>query len=119
PYFTDVPSTHAFFRYIQKIRELGITLGCNDTQFCPDDLVTRATGATLVVRARLATSNQFANPVTPLFTDVPFGDTFFAAIQKAKQLGVTSGCTATTYCPGNPLTRGQAAVFVIRGLLTQ
>lgn len=119
PYFTDVPSNHVFFRYIQKIRELGITLGCTDTSFCPDDLVTRATGATLVVRARLATSSQFGNPVTPLFTDVPFGDTFFAAIQKAKQLGITSGCTATTYCPGNYLTRGQAAVFVIRGLMTQ
>lgn len=119
PYFTDVPSTHPFFRFIQKIRELGITLGCTDTAFCPDDLVTRATGATLVVRARLATSSQFGHPVTPLFTDVPFGDTFFAAIQKAKQLGITSGCTGTTYCPNEYLTRGQAAVFVIRGLMTQ
>ncbi|MFN7932323.1 MAG: S-layer homology domain-containing protein [Bryobacteraceae bacterium] len=119
PYFTDVPNTHPFFRYIQKIRQLGITLGCSDTAFCPDDLVTRATGATLVVRARLATSSQFAHPVNPLFTDVPFGDTFFGAIQKAKQLGITSGCTATTYCPTSYLTRGQAAVFIIRGLMTQ
>ncbi len=118
PYFTDVPPTHPFFRFIQKIRELGITLGCTATQFCPDDLVTRATGATLVIRARLAATGQFGHPVNPLFTDVPFGDTFFAPIQKAKQLGITSGCTTTAYCPDFYLTRGQAAVFVIRGLLT-
>ena len=119
PYFTDVPSTHPFFRHIQKMRELGITLGCTATTFCPEDLVTRATAAAFVVRARLASSTQFAHPVTPLFTDVPFGDTFFAPIQKAKQTGITSGCTAGTYCPTQFLTRGQAAVFVIRGLMTQ
>jgi hypothetical protein len=32
-----------------------------------------------------------------------------------KQFGITSGCTATTYCPDDPVTRGQMAVFIMRG----
>ena len=31
-----------------------------------------------------------------------------------KQVGITSGCTATQYCPGDAVTRSQMAVFVMR-----
>jgi hypothetical protein len=32
-----------------------------------------------------------------------------------KQLGITAGCGPTTYCPDDPVTRGQMAVFIMRG----
>jgi hypothetical protein len=35
------------------------------------------------------------------------------------QIGITSGCTATQYCPDDPVTRGQMAVFVMRGEFNQ
>jgi ethanolamine utilization microcompartment shell protein EutL len=31
-----------------------------------------------------------------------------------KQFGITSGCTAPTYCPDDPVMRGQMAVFIMR-----
>ena len=34
-------------------------------------------------------------------------------IQKMRELGITSGCTATTFCPNDNVTRGQMAVFII------
>ncbi len=34
-----------------------------------------------------------------------------------KDLGITAGCTATTYCPGNTVSRDQMAVFIIRARL--
>jgi hypothetical protein len=34
PYFTDVPATHPQFPYIQKMKELGITQGCQSDKFC-------------------------------------------------------------------------------------
>ncbi len=54
PYFQDVPPNHPFFRHIQKLKELGITKGCNPpegTLFCPDKAVTRAEMAVFFYRA--------------------------------------------------------------------
>jgi hypothetical protein len=53
PYFTDVPANHPFFRFIQKMRDLGFRSGCSATQYCPDSLVTRAEMAPLILRAIL------------------------------------------------------------------
>jgi hypothetical protein len=34
-----------------------------------------------------------------------------------RRLGITAGCSATTFCPDASMTRGQLAVFVVRGML--
>jgi hypothetical protein len=47
------------------------------------------------------------------FTDVPSGNAFYRFIEALFHFGVTGGCTATSYCPGNPTTRDQMAVFVL------
>ena len=36
-----------------------------------------------------------------------------------KQVGITDGCGTTVYCPNDPVTRGQMAVFVMRGAFNQ
>jgi hypothetical protein len=52
PYFTDVPANHPYFRFIQKMRELGITVGTGvGATYGPDDPLTRAQIATFMVRA--------------------------------------------------------------------
>ncbi|MCC6367046.1 MAG: S8 family serine peptidase [Bryobacterales bacterium] len=120
PYFTDVPASHPFFKYIQKMRQLGVTSGCTATTYCPDAPVTRGQMAVFIVRARLALQPGAALffPNSAFFTDVPASHPFFSFIQKMRQLGVTSGCSASAYCPDDPTTRGQMAVFIMRGLLT-
>ncbi|MBL8212814.1 MAG: putative Ig domain-containing protein [Bryobacterales bacterium] len=121
PYFSDVPATHPQFKYIQKLKELGITSGCTASTYCPADAVTRGQMAVFIVRSRLgltATQTFAFNPV-PYFTDVPFSHAQFPYIQKLRELGITSGCTASTYCDGDPTLRGQMAVFVSRGLLAK
>ncbi|MCC6392391.1 MAG: S-layer homology domain-containing protein, partial [Bryobacterales bacterium] len=120
PYFTDVGTGHAYFRYIQKLREIGVTNGCTTTTYCPDDTVTRGQMAAFIVRARLGITyaDAFPSLAAPLFDDVVSGNVFFRYIQKLKELGITSGCTLTTYCPNDLNTRGQMAVFLVRGLLT-
>ncbi|MBS1830879.1 MAG: hypothetical protein JST93_36635 [Acidobacteria bacterium] len=57
----------------------------------------------------------FTYTTTPYFTDVPTSHLFFAYIQKMKDLGITSGCTATTYCPGDSISNVQIATFTVRG----
>ncbi len=115
PYFTDVPSTHPFFKWIQKMKDLGITAGCGAALYCPDDPVTRDQMAAFIIRARYGASTAFAFLSSPQFTDVSSGNSFFMWIQKMKQAGITAGCTATTYCPGDPVTRGEMAIFIMRG----
>jgi hypothetical protein len=56
PYFTDVSSSSPFFKFIQKLKDLGMTGGCNATQFCPNDPVTRAEMAAFIIRARYETT---------------------------------------------------------------
>src|ERR1022692_2780507 len=36
-----------------------------------------------------------------------------------EQLGITSGCAPSSYCPNDPVTRGQMAVFIMRGEFNQ
>ena len=51
-----------------------------------------------------------------IFADVPDAHTFHGNIANLANAGITSGCTPTTYCPDQAVTRGQMAAFLNRGL---
>lgn len=114
--FSDVPVNHPFFTFISLMKLNGITQGCTGTTYCPDDLITRGQMAVFLVRAVLG-SDSFSHPSTPYFSDVQPNHPQFRYIQKLRDLGVTAGCTATTYCSGDPVTRAQMAAFLVRGKL--
>jgi hypothetical protein len=48
------------------------------------------------------------------FTDVFITDSYCPASEWLKNRGVTTGCTATAYCPSNNVTRAQMALFMNR-----
>ena len=82
-------------------------------------MVDRDQAAVFFEKSRLGGFTIFPYPTTPFFTDVPPTDFAFADIQRFAADGITNGCTATMYCPGDPVTRGQAADFLIRSLFNQ
>lgn len=57
-------------------------------------------------------------PATASFNDVPTSHPFFQYIEALKAAGITGGCQVSPplYCPDNPLTRGQMAVFLAKAL---
>jgi hypothetical protein len=118
--FSDVPPAHPYFRYVQKLAELRIMFGCSGSTYCTDSPVTRGEFAEILVRAALSVPalRPFPYPGVPYFTDVPATHRYFSSVQKMRQLGITSGCSASAYCVDAPVTRGQASVFVVRALLT-
>ena len=118
PYFTDTPANYPFFKWIQKMWELGITNGCTPTGYCPNDPVTRGQMAVFIIRARLGATATFSYPDVALFSDT-IGNPFYTSIQKMGQLGITTGCAIGQYCPNDPVTRGQMAVFIMRGAFNQ
>jgi hypothetical protein len=55
-------------------------------------------------------------PATASFTDVPVGAQFFKEVEALAKSGITAGCTATTFCPEQAVTRRQMAAFLSRAL---
>lgn len=49
--FTDVPTTHTYFRAIEALAASGITAGCGGGNFCPNQNVTRGEMAAFLARA--------------------------------------------------------------------
>lgn len=115
--FDDVPADHLFADDVEWLASEGITKGCNppeNTLFCPDDFVTRGQMAAFLVRALGYTEGLGAN----LFVDDD-GNTFENDIDRLGTAGVTKGCNPPVnngYCPGDFVTRGQMAAFLVRAL---
>jgi len=57
-------------------------------------------------------------PAIATFSDVPTSHPFFQWIEALAAAGITTGCNASPpmYCPDNPVTRGQMAVFISKAL---
>jgi S-layer homology domain len=55
-------------------------------------------------------------PATPTFGDVSESHPFFQFIEALAKSGITGGCGSGNFCPNNPLTRGQMAVFLAKAL---
>jgi hypothetical protein len=114
-----VPASSSYFPYIQKLADLGLTHGCTPTTYCPTGPVPRMDASVLIVRGKLESlfGDKFTYPTTPFFTDVPASLPQFPYVQKMFELGITTGCTPTTFCPNNNLTRQEIATFLTRAFL--
>ncbi len=51
-------------------------------------------------------------PADPTFSDVPTTDGRFRFVEALVAAGITGGCGNGLYCPEDPVTRGQMAVFL-------
>ena len=52
---------------------------------------------------------------TAAFLDVPAGNPFDRFIHAIAGVGVTAGCGSGNFCPNDPVTRAQMAVWLLRG----
>jgi hypothetical protein len=50
------------------------------------------------------------------FADVASGHLFAGEVAGLVELGITRGCTPTTFCPEESVTRGEMAAFLVRAL---
>jgi len=113
--FADVPPTYWAWKFIQNMYARGIFDPCSTTpfNFCPEGSITRAQMAILLLRAKEGGAYVPPPCVTPKFTDMPCSDPAAPWVNELVVRGVTAGCGGGNYCPLNPVTRDQMAVFLL------
>jgi hypothetical protein len=116
--FVDVPPSSGFYRFIETIVHKNVTGGCSMTAYCPLNSTTRAQMAVFVLVSKEPPG--YSPPAcvagSEVFADVPASSGFCRWIEELARRGVVAGCGGGNYCPNNPVTREQMAVFVLRTL---
>jgi hypothetical protein len=111
--FDDVPGNNPFFTFICTIARNGVTGGCGGSNFCPGANVLRSQMAVFLLRSEHGSAYNPPACTVPAFTDVPCSNPFASWIYQLVAEGITSGCTATTFCPNDPVLRDSMAVFLL------
>ena len=109
PDFTDVPADSTFYGYIEAAYEHGAVSGYEDGTFRPNNPVTRAQVAKMLV---IGAGWTVLSPPTPTFTDVPFTYWAFAYVETAFAHGIVVGLPDGQFHPDQPVTRAQLAKMV-------
>jgi YDG domain/MBG domain (YGX type)/S-layer homology domain len=112
--FNDVPVSYWAAAWIEQLAAEGITAGCGGGNYCPDDPVTRDQMAIFLLRSRYGSAYMPPSATGTLFNDVSSAYWAAAWIEQLATEGITSGCGGGNYCPTNPVTRDQMAVFIQR-----
>jgi uncharacterized protein YkwD len=110
PFNDDDFSIHE--RNVRAIWERGITQGCGPKRFCPERTLTRAEMAVFLTRALALTPSG-----TDWFVDDD-GAWYERSVDSLAEARITVGCNPPAndrFCPTNELTRGQMALFLVRG----
>jgi hypothetical protein len=111
--FLDVPQADAFHAYVEAIFRNGITAGCGPGVYCRDAPVTRAQMAVFLLKSTNAPG--YAPPsCAGLFDDTPCPGPFTDWVEELAAQGITSGCGGANFCPSEPVTRQQMAVFLLK-----
>jgi len=113
--FADVPCTPGtgFPDWIEQLFHEGITGGCGGGNYCPDSSVSRAQMSALLLKSEHGPS-YMPPTCTGVFGDVVCPSLFADWIEQLAAEGITGGCGGGNYCPNNPNTRGQMAVFLVK-----
>lgn len=111
--FGDVPRDSQEAAWIEQLAADGITKGTGPGTFSPNDTVPREQMAAFIIRLLHGPDFQRSGPSR--FVDVTNPD-FVGAIEQLADDGITKGCTATEFCPGDMVPREQMAAFLMRAV---
>jgi 5'-nucleotidase len=108
--FDDVAAGVYYEGAVAWASSIGVVTGTSATSFSPDVTISRAEFSTILWRAY----GSEASTTDPGFTDVPAGQFYTEAVAWMVDNGITTGTSATTFSPGDSLTRGQGVTFLWR-----
>ena len=105
---------HALEAEINAFAESGITYGCAEGRFCPEQIIPREQMAAFLARALALTPSEVNG-----FEDV--AGYFTAEINAVAAAGIIVACNedGTLFCPTQLVTREDMALFLDKGFLSQ
>ena len=115
--FTDVLANGSYYLPTLLLDYHGIAENCASGTFCPDQVIKRDTAAIWLVKAFEGETYIPGSATGLVFADIAT-DTFAADFIESLSLhGGTEGCDAASplpnYCPGQPLSKAQAAKMLL------
>jgi hypothetical protein len=114
--FLDVPPPHMFHDQVNTIARRGVTAGCGSGNFCAGASNTRQQMAVFLLKSKFG-ADHVPPPAAGVFTDVPADSPFAPWIEEVAALQISVGCGGGRFCPQEPVTRAQMAVFLLKALL--
>ncbi|WP_377516739.1 X2-like carbohydrate binding domain-containing protein [Paenibacillus allorhizosphaerae] len=111
--FADL-SAHWAKEDVEHLASRLIVTGVSADRFAPDESITRAEFAALLVRS-LGLSTEH-DPAYKSFEDVPASAWYSAVVEAAVKAGLVDGMTADSFAPNERITREQMAVMLARAL---
>ena len=116
--FRDVPDGSKFAVAVSSLYGEGVTAGCTaePLRYCPDDYTTRAQMASFLTQAF-----DLAADDSNVFADVDPVGVHARSIAAVWEAGIADACGTDplTFCPAEPITRRQAALWLERALKRQ
>lgn len=108
--FTDVKENDWFAENVKYVVENGLMNGTTETEFAPNDNLTRAMLVTILYRA---VGEPEVNKSMP-FADVTADSYYANAVIWAQQNGIVSGVNENEFAPDENITREQIATIIYR-----
>lgn len=110
-YFSDIGSVPWARDAIENLAGLGVVKGVTGTLFMPNNTVTRAEFAAMLVRAF-----KFDTAPVGSLADVRYDKWYYREVMIAENFGIVSGDAGNRFYPERPITREEIAVMVFRAL---
>jgi hypothetical protein len=113
--FTDVPRSSPFYLSIETVLHKGVTSGCGDRIYCPQDMFTRDQLAVFLLVSKEGSGYAPAACVAGAerFSDVPASSPFCRWIEELARREILGGCSATQFCPDGPVSRQELAYLAL------
>jgi hypothetical protein len=109
-YFLDTPQ---FTTSVANLVRNGVTAGIGGGNYGESMSITREQMAVFLMKAKHGLC-YVPPPCAGIFPDVQCPSQFANWIEALAAEGITGGCGGGNYCPGNPVTRQQMAVFLLK-----
>ena len=115
--YADLPKDHWAYKQIQILTDFNVVVGYPDGNYRPEQNVTRAEFATMVIKAFEQQKAEIKQPAK--FTDVSEKDWFYGMVQRAVMFDLLKGYPDGHFYPYGNVSRGHVISTTVNALTTE
>ena len=115
--YADLPKDHWAYKQIQILTDFNVVVGYPDGNHRPEQNVTRAEFATMVIKAFEQQKAEIKQPAK--FTDVSEKDWFYGMVQRAVMFDLLKGYPDGHFDPYGNVSRGHVISTTVNALTTE